>query len=105
MSIVMYSGIPGHGMSLQSARMSGKSLLLDSATVCRQVRTNPDSLIPSRIAALMTTYVSQNMIPMNTIRIKSSIAACRCISICNCSQFTFMVPPFAKRAVLAQGAA
>ena len=49
---------------LQSARKSGKffSVGAGGRGLYRIVSTMPDSLIPSRIAALMTTYISHNAI-------------------------------------------
>ena len=48
----------------QSARKSGKFFSVDAGGrgLYRIVSTMPDSLIPSLIAALMTTYISHNAI-------------------------------------------
>lgn len=74
-------------LGAQSGRMSGKTArsgFRSLATVLAQLSTNPDSLIPSRIAAFITAYQTQAAMPKQINPQAKNQMACLKSSFCNC---------------------
>ncbi len=84
----------------QSVCMSGKPAFARSdsfarAAVRSQVSIKPDSLMPSRIAALSMAYDTQTVIKKTIANMANSKTACRCMSAssCRCNPAKFISPP------------
>lgn len=91
MQLTGFSVLPGQGKTVsffgvcQSARISGKSVLaqLGNRSFCgflRSASIKPDSLMPSRIASLISRYVNQPQIAPVIIDTAKKKIACRAIS-------------------------
>lgn len=83
----------------RSARISGSEVDLSRsfarAAVRSQFSIKPDSLIPSRMAALSTEYETHTVIKKTIASTANSNTACRCMSAssCRCQADKFIVPP------------